>query len=62
MKWKVLRTKMVSIPEGPFKVISKVYNENLKTPEDIRTDTHTRQCRENTVLNVPLFQDSSRKR
>jgi hypothetical protein len=57
-----LQTKTVSIPEGPFTVISKVYNENLKTAEDIRTDTHTRQCRDNTVLTVPLFQDSSRKR
>ena len=57
-----LQTKIVSIPEGPFTVISKVYNENLKTTEDIRTDTHTRQCRENTVLTVPLFQDSTNKR
>ena len=57
-----LQTKTVSIPEGPFTVISKVYNENLKTTGDIRTDTHTRQCGENTVLTVPLFQDSSRKR
>lgn len=57
-----LQTKIVSIPEGPFTVISKVYNENLKTTEDIRTDTHTRQCRDNTVLSVPLFQDSSHKR
>lgn len=57
-----LQTNTVSIPEGPFTVISKVYNENLKITEDIRTDTHTRQCRENTVLTVPLFQDSSNKR
>lgn len=53
-----LQTKTVSIPEGPFTVISKIYNENLKTTEDVRTDTHTRQCRDNAVLAVPLFQDS----
>jgi hypothetical protein len=53
-----LQTKTVSIPEGPFIVISKIYNENLKTTEDVRTETHTRQCRDNAVLAVPLFQDS----
>src|SRR5918994_1263640 len=56
-----LQTKTISIPEGPFTVISKVYNENLKITGDIRTDTHTQQCRDNTVLTVPLFQDSSNK-
>ena len=53
-----LQTKTISIPEGPFTVISKVYNENLKTMEDVRTDTHTRQCQDNAVLAVPLFPDS----
>jgi hypothetical protein len=53
-----LQTTTLSIPEGPFTVISKVYNENLKTTGDVRTDTHTRQCRDNAVLAVPLFQDS----
>ena len=53
-----LQTKTISIPEGPFTVTSKVYNENLKTTGDVRTDTHTRQCRDNAVLAVPLFQDS----
>ena len=52
-----LQTKTISIPEGPFTVISKVYNENLKATEDVRTETHTRQCR-GAVLTVPLFQDS----
>ena len=37
-------------------VISKVYNENLKTMEDVRTDAHTRQCQDNAVLAIPLFQ------
>jgi hypothetical protein len=56
-----LQTKTVSIPEGPFTVISKVYNENLKTMGDVRTETHTRQCRDNAVLAVPLFQDSHKQ-
>lgn len=56
-----LRTKTISIPEGPFTVISKVYNENLKTMEDVRTDTHTRQCQDNAVLAVPLFPDSRKR-
>jgi hypothetical protein len=54
------QTKTVSIPEGPFTVISKVYNENLKTKEDVRTETHTRQCRDNAVFSVPLFQDPNK--
>jgi hypothetical protein len=49
-------TKTVAIPDGPFTVISKVYNPNLKMNEDVRTDMHTRQCRENATLAVPLFQ------
>jgi hypothetical protein len=54
------QTKMVSIPEGPFTVISKVYNENLKTKGDVRAESHTRQCRDNAVLSVPLFQDPNK--
>ena len=50
-----LQTKTISIPEGPFTVISKVYNENLKATEDVRTDTHTRQCRDNAVLSSRCF-------
>jgi hypothetical protein len=54
------QTKTVSIPEGPFTVISKVYNENLKTKGDVRAESHTRQCRENSVVNVPLFEDPNK--
>jgi hypothetical protein len=54
------QTKTVSIPEGPFTVISKVYNENLKTKGDVRAESHTRQCRENAVVNVPLFEDPNK--
>ena len=54
------QTKTVSIPEGPFTVISKVYNENLKTQGDVRAESHTRQCRDNAVLSVPLFQDPNK--
>jgi hypothetical protein len=53
-----LQTRTISIPEGPFTIISKVYNENLKAKEDVRAETHTRQCRDNAVLTVPLFQES----
>jgi hypothetical protein len=53
-------TQTVSIPEGPFTVISKVYNENLKTKGDVRADSHTRQCRNNAVLSVPLFEDPNK--
>jgi hypothetical protein len=56
-----LQTRTVSIPEGAFTVISKVYNENMKTKEDVRTETHTRQCRDNAVLTVPLFQDPHKR-
>lgn len=52
-----LQTKAIPIPEGPFTVISKVYNQNLKMKEDIRTEMHTRQCQEHAALSVPLFQD-----
>ena len=55
------QTKTVSIPEGAFTVISKVYNENMKTKEDVRAETHTRQCRDNAVLTVPLFQDHNKR-
>lgn len=54
------QTKTVSIPEGPFTVISKVYNENLKTQGDVRAESHTRQCRDNAVLSVPLFHDPNK--
>ena len=46
--------KTVSVPEGPFIVVSKLYNPNLKRKEDVRTEMHTRQCRDH-VLAVPLF-------
>ena len=52
-----LQTRTISIPEGPFTVISKVYNPNLKMKEDIRTETHTRQCLEHVALTVPLFSE-----
>ena len=52
------QTQTVSVPEGPFTVISKVYNQNLKAKEDVRAQMHTRQCREGDALQVPLFQDS----
>ena len=51
------QTKTVSVPEGPFTVISKVYNQNLKAKEDVRAEAHTRQCRDTAALAVPLFQD-----
>ena len=54
------QTKAVSIPEGPFIVISKVYNPNLKAKEDVRAEAHTRQCLDNSVLSIPLFQDRER--
>jgi hypothetical protein len=52
-----LETKVIPIPEGPFTVISRVYNPNLKNKEDVRSDSHTRLCREQT-LTVPLFSES----
>ena len=48
-------TKKLVIPEGPFTVVSKVYNPNLKAHEDIRTEAHTRLCTEQVALPVPLF-------
>ncbi|HET9845132.1 MAG TPA: hypothetical protein VFQ02_05250 [Nitrospira sp.] len=51
------QTKTIAIPDGPFTVISKLYNANLKTTTDLRTDTHTRLCREQVVLNVPMFSE-----
>jgi hypothetical protein len=51
------QTKTIAVPEGPFTVVSKVYNSNLKTNEDIRTETHTRQCHNDVALNVPLFSE-----
>ncbi|HEU4682935.1 MAG TPA: hypothetical protein VFS39_00350 [Nitrospira sp.] len=47
--------RKVAIPEGPFTVISSVYNQNLKTKEDIRTEAHTQMCGQQAALNVPLF-------
>jgi len=52
------QTKTVSVPEGPFTVISKIYNQNLKAKEDVRVEVHTRQCRGGAALGVPLFQDT----
>jgi hypothetical protein len=51
-----LQSKTISIPEGPFTVISKIYNQNLKMKEDVRAETHTRQCLDN-ALSVPLFSE-----
>lgn len=56
-----MQTKTVSVPEGPFTVISKVYNQNLKAKEDVRAEAHTRQCRDNAALAVPLFQDPTER-
>ena len=46
--------RTVSIPEGSFTIISKVYNPNLKTTEDIRAESHTRLCRQQ-AFSVPHF-------
>ncbi len=48
-------TQPVAIPAGPFIVLSKVYNPNLRTDEVVRSETHTRVCLERTALSVPLF-------
>lgn len=45
----------VDIPEGPFTVISQVFNPNLQTTGDIRAEAHTRMCQEKGALSVPLF-------
>ena|SRR5687767_3552995 len=50
-------TKAVSIPEGAFTVISKVYNPNLKAKGDVRSDSHTQICRDQTLI-VPLFYET----
>ena len=50
-------TKTISLPEGPFTIISKVYNPNLKRKEDIRAEVHTQLCRKQT-LTVPLFAET----
>jgi hypothetical protein len=52
-----LETKVISIPEGPFTVISKVYNPNLKAKGDVRSDSHTQICRDQTLI-VPLFYET----
>ena len=56
-----LQSKEISIPEGSFTVLSKVYNPNLKAKEDIRAEAHTQQCRDSAVLTVPLFQSSKER-
>lgn len=48
-------TKPVTIPKGPFTVISKVFNPNLERKGDIRGTSHTNLCKENQVIAVPLF-------
>jgi hypothetical protein len=55
------QTKTIPVPEGAFTVISKVYNQNLKAQEDVRAEAHTRQCRNDAALAVPLFQDSNER-
>lgn len=52
-------TRTISIPEGPFTIHSKVYNPNLNTQGDVRTDAHTKMCREQVALSVPLFPEGS---
>lgn len=49
------QTKTIAVPEGPFTVVSKIYNPNLLTNEDVRIEVHTRQCHNAVTLNVPLF-------
>lgn len=56
-----LQTKTVSVPEGAFTVISKIYNENLKRKEDVRAEMHTRQCRGNAPFTVPLFPEPTNR-
>ena len=56
-----LQTKTVSVPEGAFTVISKIYNENLKRKEDVRAEMHTRQCRNNAPFTVPLFPEPTNR-
>jgi len=53
-------TKTVAIPDGPFTVLSRVYNPNLQTHGDVRAEAHTRMCREQVALSVPLFSDAGR--
>ena len=53
-------TKTISIPEGPFTLISKMYNPNLKRKEDVRAELHTRLCEKQT-LTVPLFPESKER-
>jgi len=55
-----LQMKTIYIHEGPITVISKIYNQNLKMKEDVRTETHTRQCLEHVALSVPLFSESKK--
>jgi hypothetical protein len=48
-------TKTVTIPEGAFIVMSKVFNPNLERKGDIRGTSHTNLCKANHVIAVPLF-------
>jgi hypothetical protein len=48
-------TKTVTIPNGAFTVISKVFNPNLERKGDIRGTAHTNLCKDNRVIAVPLF-------
>jgi hypothetical protein len=63
MLWKGVvekqETRTLSVPEGSFTVISKLYNPNLKRKEDVRAEMHTRQCRNDVPFNVPLFPEDS---
>ncbi len=51
------QVQTVPIPEGPFTVHSKVFNPNLQTQGAVRTDAHTKMCRDDVALSVPLFPD-----
>ena len=53
-------TKTISMPEGPFTMISKVYNPNLKRKEDIRAELHTRLSEKQTLI-VPLFPEAKER-
>jgi hypothetical protein len=52
-------TKTVTIPNGAFTVISKVYNPNLERKGDIRGTSHTTLCKKSHVIAVPLFSSES---
>lgn len=48
-------TTTIAVPEGPFTVLSKVYNPNLETMGDIRAVSHTKACKPAQPISVPLF-------